>query len=434
MKTFLLTPALLLAAALPAAAENWPQWRGPSFNGSTTETGLPATWSKTENVAWIAPLPGPSGATPAIWGDSVFVTSPDDQRNLLLLCLDLKDGRPRWQKTVATGNRNGGRNNMASPSPVTDGRLVAALFATGDLAAFDFSGRELWHRNLVAEYGRFNQQWIYGSSPLLHGGRLFVQVVRSKSSPADSGPPGGQSGDPASYLLCLDPATGTNLWRQTRVTDAVDESQESYATPVPKEGPAGWEIIVAGADYVTANSALTGEEVWRCGGLDPRHEHSWRLVPSPVVAGGLVVACGPKRDPVIAVRDGGKGLVTSSHTAWQTREYTADCVTPLVYRDQLFVLDGDRQLLTRVDPQTGTKVWEGGLGVREIFRASPTGADGRIYCVSESGTVVILDAGAEFKVLATIPMGEGPVRASMAAARGHLFLRTSTNLYCLGKP
>ncbi|MCX6892127.1 MAG: serine/threonine protein kinase, partial [Verrucomicrobia bacterium] len=120
--------------AAPLRAENWPQWRGPYLNGSTTEKGLPVQWSKTEGVAWVAPLPGLSGATPVVWEDSIFISSPDPQRNLLLICIDRKDGKVRWQKTVAAGDMDKGRNNMASPSPVTDGKSVFVMFGTGDLA------------------------------------------------------------------------------------------------------------------------------------------------------------------------------------------------------------------------------------------------------------------------------------------------------------
>ena len=134
----LLTRFLALTFALSplAQAENWPQWRGPAFNGSSPETGLPADWSR-EKVKWATPLPGPSGATPAIWGDTIFVSSPDENKNLNLLCLDRPTGKIRWQKTVVEGgNLEKGRGNSASPSPVTDGHAVYALYGTGHLAAF----------------------------------------------------------------------------------------------------------------------------------------------------------------------------------------------------------------------------------------------------------------------------------------------------------
>jgi outer membrane protein assembly factor BamB len=424
--------ALLVAAS--ASAEDWPQWRGPYFNGSTTEKGLPAQWSKTENVAWAAPMPGYSGATPAVWGDSVFVSSPDEQKNLLLLCLDRKTGKERWKRVVSAGDREKGRNNMASPSPATDGQRVFSLFATGDLAAFDFAGRELWKRNLAKDYGRFAIMWIYGSSPMLYGGKLYVQVVQSNPRPQRYSHALDDKAERESFLLCLDPETGKNLWRQVRPTDASNESQEAYSTPIPYAGKAGAEILVVGADYVTAHAADTGAELWRCGGLNVRKERSWRIVPTPVVADGMIIACGPKRDPVLGIKDGGQGLVTDTHIAWRFKEYPSDCVTPLAYEKRLFVLDGDRQMMTCLEPQTGGKIWQGNLGVREIFRASPTGADGKIYCISEQGTVVVLEAGNEFKILSTILMGEAPVRASIAVAHAELFIRTAQNVYCVGKP
>ena len=434
MKILLTILGVAGLVAAPARAENWPQWRGPYFNGSTTEKGLPVEWSTNQGVAWVAPLPGYSGATPAVWDDSIFVSSPDAQNNLLLLCLDRKEGKVRWQKVVASGEREKGRNNMASPSPATDGKSVFVLFGTGDLAAYDFSGTALWTRSLAKDYGRFSINWLYGSSPLLYQGKLYIEVLqssrmRSRDSQATDDKP-----EREAFLLCLDPNTGRNLWRQVRPTDAVSESQEAYSTPIPCAGSNGTEVIVVGGDYTTAHSPDTGAELWRCGGLDDGKEESWRVVPSPVVAAGMIIACGPKRDPVLGIKDGGKGLVTDTHIAWRFKEYPSDCVTPLFYEGKLFVLDGDRQMMTCLEPKTGEKKWQGNLGVREIFRASPTGADGKIYCLSENGTVVVLEAGDAFKVLSTIRMGESPVRASIAVSKGQLFIRTAKNLYCIGKP
>ncbi len=431
MQTRVLLAALaVVCCRLNGRAENWPQWRGPFFNGSTTETNLPSQWSKTTNVLWSLPLPGYSGATPIVWGESVFVSSPDPDHNLQLLCIE--QGAVKWQRTVATGDRDKGRNNMASPSPVTDGRSVIILFATGNLAAFDFAGKELWKRDLGKDYGRFANMWIYGASPTLYGGRLYVQVLQRSPVPSDYRHAQDASSERESYLLCLDPETGQTLWRQARSTDAVEESMEAYSTPIPCKGAAGAEILVVGANFLTAHNPETGAEIWRCGALNERGQRSWRIVPSPVFIDGLVIACAPKRDPVIAVKDGGKGLVTETHLAWKFKEYPSDCVTPLAYGGKLYVLDGDRQMMTCLEPRTGEKKWQGRLGVREIFRASPTGAAGKIYCISENGTVVVLAAGDEFKIISTLPMGESPVRSSVAVANGKIFIRTAQNLYCIG--
>ena len=430
----LLAGCVVVFAVREARAENWGHWRGPSFNGSTTESGLPVSWSTTENVAWVAPLPGFSGATPVVWGERVFLTSPDADKNLLLICLNRQDGKVVWQQTVAVGNREKGRNNMASPSPVTDGKRVFVIFGTGDLAAYDFSGKQLWARNLGKEYGRFANMWLYGSSPLLFEGKLYVQVLERNPPPADYTAAIDDKPERESYLLCVDPKTGKNLWRQVRPTEAKKESQESYASPIPGYGGGkAAEIIIVGGNCTTAHSAKTGAELWRCGGLNSKDDSYFRIVPSPVVADGMIIACAPKKEPVFGIKDGGKGLVTETRVAWSFKEFPSDCCTPLYYQGKLFVLDGDKQMMTCLDPKTGVKHWQGSMGTREIFRASPTGADGKIYCISENGTAVVLSAGDEFKILATIPMGGEPVRSCIAVSGGQLFIRTGQNLYCVGK-
>jgi outer membrane protein assembly factor BamB len=427
-----LVAAILFSNVTLSQADNWPQWRGPNFNGSTSEKNLQTNWSKTENVVWTAPLPGMSGATPEIWNDHDFVSSPDEQKNLNLICLNRVDGKVRWQKQVAVGDKTIGRNNMASPSPITDGKAVFIMFGTGDIAAFDFSGKELWTRNIAKDFGKFSIMWLYGSSPLLHNGKLYVPVLQ-RDPPSEYAHAIDDKPTRDSYLLCLDAKTGKDLWRQIRKTDAKMESAESYATPIPFEGKNGTEIIVVGGNCTTGHNAETGEETWRCDGLNAKDGPWMRIVPSPVTGAGMIFACAPKKEPVFAIKSGGKGNITDTHIAWKFDEYPSDCVTPLFYQDKLFVLDGDKQMMTCLDPKTGEKKWQGNLGVREIFRGSPTGADGKIYCYSERGTVVVLDAGKEFKVLSTIRMEEEPCRSSIAVSQGQLFIRTAQNLYCVGK-
>jgi outer membrane protein assembly factor BamB len=146
---------------------------------------------------------------------------------------------------------------------------------------------------------------------------------------------------------------------------------------------------------------------------------------------GLVFACGPKREMLVALRTNPTALPDQERIAWKTTQYVPDVCTPLLYQGKLFVLDGDRQTMTCYQPATGEKVWQGKLGVREIFYASPTGADGKIYCYSEEGTAVVLSAGDQFEVLGTVSMGEGPSNSSIVAANGALFIRTGKSLYCI---
>jgi len=427
--------ALVLAIAATAchslAAANWPFWRGPNFNGSTTEKNLPSTWSATENVAWKTPLPGPSGSSPVVWDDTVFLSSPDAEKNLNLLCLNRKDGSIRWKKQVGIGDRNAGpRSNMTSPSPVTDGKRVIAVYGTGDVAAFDFSGQELWKRSLAQEFGKFAIMWLYGSSPLLYEGKLYIQVLQT--TPVPEGYTHSQDGNPNrdSFLLCIDPATGKDLWRQLRTSNARMESKESYASPIPFEGPNGKEILILGGDCITGHNAKTGAELWRGGGLNPKNDPYWRIVPSPVALDGIILASAPKRDPIYAFKAGGKGDITESGLAWKFTENPTDWATPLAYKDRFYILDGDRHVLTCLKPKTGEKIWQGKLDVREPIWSSPTGADNKIYLISESGTAFVLDSE-EFKILATIKMEEAPVRSTIVAAQGALYIRTAQNLWCI---
>jgi len=411
--------------------ENWPQWRGPFLNGSTSETNLPAQLAKPENVVWTTPLPGRSGATPIVWGDAVFLPSPDADHNLWLLCVAKEDGAIRWQQKVATGDQTVAKNNMASCSAVTDGTNVYSLFGTSDLAAFDWAGRPVWQRKLSEEFGAFANMFLYGASPLLFGGKLYVPILQ-RDQPVyahakDDKP------DRRSYVVCLDPASGKTLWRHERTTDAQEESREAYTTPIPYAGLRGTELLIVGGNAVTAHRPDTGAELWRFTGLNVKRILGGRIVPSPVTSPGYLYACGPKREVLLALRDGGAGEVTAAQVAWRFTEYVPDVCTPLMYQNKLFVLDGDRQVMTCLHPQTGEKIWQGRLGVREIFSASPTGADGKLYCVSEEGTVVVLSAGDRFEILSTLALGEGPCRSTVVAADGRLFIRTAKNLYCWKK-
>jgi len=137
--------------------------------------------------------------------------------------------------------------------------------------------------------------WLYGASPMLSEGKLYLQILQS--NPPPYGHAKDDKPDRESFLLCQDPATGKNLRRKLRPTDALEESQEAYSTPIPFEEAGKPAILVIGADYLTAHLAETGAELWRGGGLDVRRERHWRLIPSPVVAGEMIIACGPLLSP-----------------------------------------------------------------------------------------------------------------------------------------
>ena len=221
-----LTSLLALSSALTlslsaASATDWPQWRGPNQNGSIRMEGLP-TQVGPETLRWSTPLPGKAGSTPVVTGNRVFLTSPDEQRNLVLFCLDRTTGKVLWNRTVGVGDKDVGRNNTCAPSPVTDGKRVYALFGTGDFAAFDLDGKQLWARNLGKDFGSLGLMWIYGASPLLHEGRLYLSILQRKEVPPDYPRFDGRP-ERDSFVLCVDPKTGKDLWKAIRTTDSGTE-------------------------------------------------------------------------------------------------------------------------------------------------------------------------------------------------------------------
>ena len=423
-----LTAAIILA--VPAGADNWPQWRGPFLNGSTSEKDLPTIWSKTENVLWVAKMPGAGQSTPIIWEDRVFITAIEgESKKMWAICLNRSDGSKLWKHDMGEGffARNG--NTSVSPSPITDGERVYFFFGTTELAAFDMDGQPFWRRNIEEDHGKIQIQYRYGASPLLYQGKLYISVLHRYSG-VEVGP---EEPRPMSYLLCIDPKTGEDLWKHQRDTDAIHESMEAYTTPYPFEGQNSSLIIVAGADYVTAHDPADGKEVWRSHNYNPQGRKNYRLVPSVVNIGEILVFCEARGQAIFAIKGGGSGQLTEEDLVWTTRENTPDVCTPLIMGGKLFVLDGNRRVMSCLDPATGEVYWTGKLDVKKKFQASPTGADGKIYCISMGGEVVVLSAGDEFEVLANIDMsGEGTCRATISAAHGQLFVRTPENLYCIG--
>ena len=426
----------LLSFSALTFAGDWPQWRGPNFNGSSGEQNLPTSWSKTENVAWALDMPGSSAATPVIWGDHVFVSSGDDRnKTMQAFCIDRKSGKVLWQHQTGVGYRRDNNSTYSSPSPATDGKLVVFFYGNGDLLAYDFSGKQLWTRNLEKDYGEFTFQWTFSSSPLLYGGKLYIQVLR-RDVPVHGR--GRKDGPNESYLLAMDPATGTTLWQQIRPSKAVAESLEAFTTPMPFEFMGRKELVIAGGDDLTGHDPETGKELWRWGTWNPTRIGHWRLVPSPVAGDGIILGCAPKGDPIYAIKSGGSGTLDDSALAWKSEAKSAlssDVPSPLFYKGDFFILGDSRFALSRVDPRTGKVKWTMPLTIRSKLESSPTGADGKIYFMHFSGDVEVVDAE-QGKILNTVSMGEpgdNMTRSSIAIAHGQLFIRTNSKLFCIGK-
>ena len=416
---------LLALAASAAAEEYWPQWRGPNQNGVSKATNLPATWSETENIVWKEKLPSWSGGTPVVWGDRIFLTSPNSGANpeggpkLLLGCLSATDGKVLWQSVLDRGNALWRKHNNTSPSPVTDGKRVFAISGTGVVIAFDMDGQKLWQHNLQKEYGSFGLNWGYASSPLLYNGKLIVEVLH------------GMKTDDASYLVAFDAATGAKLWHQERPTDAMGESPDAYTTPTVLKGERD-QIVISGGDYVTGHDPKTGRELWRAGGLNPQKGRNYRIVGAPIALDGMIYAPS-RRTPLLALRAGGSGDISTSHLAWKWEEAGApDVPTPATDGRYFYMVD-DRGRATCLDAKTGELVWGPERTAQGNVSSSPVLADGKLYLVNENAVTTVLAAGPQFEVLATNSLDGGFTLSSPAISENRIYLRTETHLYCIGK-
>src|SRR4051812_25873536 len=382
---------VLIAAASIARAENWPQWRGPAFNGSSTEMNLPQNLEE-KDAAWSVELAGRGASTPIVFGDRVFVTVQGKDRKLTAFAYSTKDASKLWEKDMGMASGNKGNADWAGPSAICDGKNVWFYFSTGDLACIDLDGNQIWALNIQKEHGPFNYQWIYGSSPLLYRGKLYIQVLHRDVPGGEwRGPKPGESlAD--SYLLAKDPATGKDIWRVVRKDDnARVESKEAYSTPMPYQAVEPAQIVLVGGDCVSGHDFDTGKEIWRAGGWNPNKIDSFRTVPSVVAANDLIIACAPKGQPVMAIKPG-SGDVTATNYAWKSKELSSDVATPAFYQGNLYVLETDKKMLNCVEPKSGQKKWSLKLDGRAVFRASPTAADGKIYCINENGEVWVCSA------------------------------------------
>jgi len=436
----LLSAGVVLVATGSAAAGNWSNWRGPHFNGAADAKGLPARFGKSQSVVWSTDLPGVAAATPIIHGDRIFISSADEKAGTLnAIALNRKSGKVLWNRVVRKGDLSqDSRSNFASPSPTTDGKRVVYFYGNGDLVAFDFAGKELWRRNVCADYGDFNFQWTFSTSPLLHKGTLYLQVLQRDTPVRGRGKENAES-----YLLAMNPDTGKTLWKHARPSKAEAESLEAFSTPTPYTHNGREELLIVGGDCLSGHDPKSGKEFWRWGTWNENRIGHWRLVPSPVAGAGVILACAPKREPVYAVKAGGKGDLSgkASAIAWTSadnREVSSDVPTPLFYQNDFFVLSDVRRdvSLNRIDPQTGKTKWSTVLpSHRKKWRSSPTGADGRIYVMDHGANVVVIDAGSG-KIVHEVAMGENGddyTRSSIVACDDRLYIRTNWKLFCIAK-
>jgi outer membrane protein assembly factor BamB len=388
-----------------ASAENWPQFRGARGDGTSHETNAPLQWSAAQNVKWKTPLPGAGHSSPIVWEESIFVTAADEGGGRSLMRVDANTGKIVWQKKVVTARKEAmhSENNSASSTPATDGTRVVTSFQVGDrvdLRCFDFDGKEIW----AVQPLRFDGQHGYGYSPIIYKDLVLFDCR--------------QEGEAA--LLALDKRSGAVRWRAVPANKRI-----SHVTPLLITQGGQLQLIVSGSNETRSYDPSNGRAIWWCKG------------PSDVAVAGLVFGDGmvfatagyPDRTRM-AVRVNGRGDVTKTHVAWSLRRQVAYVPSPVFHGGHVYSII-DEGMVCCFDAKTGQSKWEHRLGGR--FRSSLVLAGDRIYATNDKGLTTVFEANpGEFRALGSNDLGEF-CYATPAISNGRMFLRTGSNLFCVGE-
>ena len=397
--------ALVLATAGLAAGDDWPQFRGPTGQGLSSERGLPLEWSETRNVVWKTPVPGLGWSSPVVAGGRVWVTTAVKDRggSLRALAFDVETGREVVNAEVfRTRNVDllNPKNSRASPTPIVDGDRVYVHFGADGTAALSTSGEMVWKTQFSYESQHGN-----GGSPVLYGDLLIFSC----------------DGSDEAFVVALDTKTGKVRWKTYRH----QPWDQAYSTPLVIRVGDRDEVVSVGAHRAAAYDPRSGKEIWRVDYAD-----GFSNVPRPVYGQGLVyIATGFLQPALLAVQPDGAGDVTKTHIAWTLRRAAPLTPSPLLAGDELYVVN-DQGIATCLDARTGEPRWQQRLGGN--YSASPVLADGRIYFLSEGGMATVIAADKTFRKLATNQL-DGATLASIAVSNGSLFIRSDRHLYRIGE-
>ena len=406
---FAVAGAAAFAADPPAPEEyhaNWPRFRGPDGGGVSAQGDVPLTCDvKTgANIAWTTEVPAAGFSSPVVWGDRLFLSGGDETKRVVM-CFDAVSGKLSWQSTVpkTAGSPDEAPEvpdqfGMAAATTATDGHRVYAMFANGDLAAFDFDGRLAWSKFLGAPKNPYG----HATSLLTWQDRVIVQFDQ------------GEQDDQLSKISAFDGATGAVVWQQARPTGA------SWATPILLDAAGQAQVVTLGVPWVIAYAAKDGTEIWRANCLDGL------VTPSPIFAGGTLFVVNPS-NKLQAIRADGHGDVTKTHLGWGVEDGIPDVTSPVSNGELVFLLDSGG-ILTCYDAKDGKKQWQQDFG--DECNASPSIAGNRVYLITRKGTLIAVEAARQFKELGRSSLGE-QVFASPAFAQNRMFVRGIKHLICI---
>jgi outer membrane protein assembly factor BamB len=401
-------PALLLA---PAAAADWPQFRGPSGDGRARDAKIATEWDRTRNVAWRKEIPGLGWSSPVVAGGKIFLTTAvpaGKDHSLRALCLDATTGESIWNVEVfkqADGQSPAihKKNSHASPTPVIDGDDLFVHFGHMGAACLNArDGKSRWTQRTLA----YNPVHGNGGSPILVGDKLIFSI----------------DGTDRQEVVALDRKTGTVAWLAPRKMSVLKPF--SFSTPLLITVNGRDQIVSAGSGVAMALDPKTGKEIWRV-----TYGSGYSVVPRPVYGNGLVYLSSGYEVPVLyAIRPDGTGDVTATHVEWTAKRGAPRNASPLLVDDALY-LAADDGLITCLDARSGKERWNERAG--RAFSASPLEANGLIYFLDEDGVAIVLKAGASYDEIARNKIGERAL-ASLAVDGAAIFLRTEKALYRIG--
>ena len=400
---------VLALSTVPAVAQDWPQFRGPTGQGHASQTGLPLEWSEATNIVWKVPVPGAGWSSPVVGAGRVWVTAAVDNSterdrrggvSLRVLAYDLTTGGLLVDVEVFRTNGSGAlnpKNSWASPTPILDGDRVYVHFGAEGTAALTIDGAVLWTTRL-----RYASQHGSGGSPVLYQDLLIVNCDGNSDE---------------AYVVALDAATGKPRWKKNRRNPA----DQAYSTPLVIRVGDRDQLVSVGAYRATAYDPLTGDEIWRVSYGD-----GFSNVPRPLYGHGLVyIATGFQAPSLIAVRADGRGDVTKTHVSWTLTRGAPYTPSPVLVGDNLYVVS-DTGVLTLVDAVSGAVVWQRRLGGN--YSSSPVATEGRVYFQSEEGVTTVIAAQRDFRPLSVNRL-DGAILASMAVAGRAIIMRTDSHLY-----
>lgn len=412
--------AMLAGIAASSEAGDWPGFRGPHGNGKTDESGLPTEWSKTENIKWRIDLPGPANGSPIVVDGKVFVTSAQDQgRTRTLHCVDRNDGSTLWTQRVEIDEVESTHktNPYSGTTPASDGKRVVVWHGTPGLFGYDHDGNELWTLNL----GPQTHTWGYGSSPVIHDGRVILNFG-----------PGERT-----FLIAVDLATGTEIWRHNEPGGAADQASRggwigSWSTPTIVDVDGKTQVLCPFPSRVVACDFETGDLLWSVAGLENLPKGNLAYA-SLVVSDDLGVAMGGYQGPAIGFRLGGSGDTTETHRLW--REVTRNpqrIGSGVIIDGLLYVANAGPSIVQCIDPATGEVLWQDRLPGGNAW-GSLVYADGKLYATSQDATITVFRPDPEkFEPIAVNSFKER-TNSTPAISDGEIFVRTYEALYCIAE-